>query len=116
MMKQLVALAHAPDILEVLPIVMFWGVGLIATSFALVWSVAVFTVVRRGPEELTIGFTLGGVFYRRVTSVLLKDLTDMVARERLYGNKGGKMRGCEILFGPEKEKSKLLARLRGFEV
>jgi hypothetical protein len=111
MVKQLIALFHEQPISEALPIVIFWGVGIIATCFALVWSVAVFTVVRKGSEDLTIGLTLGGVVYRRVTSVFLKDLTDVVARERFYGMQGRKMRGYEILFGPEMEKSKLLGRL-----
>jgi hypothetical protein len=111
MAKKLIALVHGQDISEVVPILVFWIVGVIATCFGLVWSLAVFTVVRKESEDLTIGWTLGGVGYRRVTSVFLKDLTNMVARERFYAVKGRRTRGYQILFGPEKERSELLGRL-----
>jgi hypothetical protein len=87
------------------------GVGFFAVPSILVWSLGVATVVRIDSEDLTISWKLGGWLCGRLRSVPLKDVSDMVARERTYGVKGRKIRRFEILFGPVRGRTVLLGRL-----
>jgi hypothetical protein len=112
MVKLLISLIREHDIVDILAIVVLWGVGFLAVLAMLIWSVAVSTVVRKGSEDLTISWALGRLVCREARSVFLKDLTEVVARERAYGFKGRKTRRYEILFGPpDREKSELLGHL-----
>ena len=92
-------------------IVLCFGVVFSAVVSVLVWSLGVATVVRKGTEDLTISWKLGGLLCRRLRSVPLKDLSDLVARERTYSSRGGKVRRFEILFGPVRDRTLLLGRL-----
>lgn len=90
--------------------VALWLTGFIAILCVLIWSTIVCTVVCRGPERLSVYFAIGRLVRRAVRSILLDDLKDVVAQERLYGVKGRKARRYEIVFGPARERSELLAR------
>ena len=111
MVKFLVSFTREHDVFSFVYIVVLWGIGFLAILSILIWSVAVSTVVRKQSEDLTISFALGRLVCREVRAVFLKDLTDVVARERVYGFKGRKTRRYAILFGPAREKSELLGRL-----
>lgn len=112
MLKSLISSIRQHDIFEVWYVVTLLGMGLLGALAALIWSVAVYTVVRKGSEEITICWALGRLIRRRKYSVLLKDVTDLVARERFYSaGRGNKIRRYEILFGPERVRIELLGRL-----
>jgi hypothetical protein len=86
MVKVFISLVREQDIFDILAIVVLWGVGFLAVLSILIWSVAVSTVVSKASENLTISWALGRLVSREVRSVFLKDLTDVVARERVYGS------------------------------
>jgi hypothetical protein len=111
MVKLLVPLLREHDIVDILAILVFWGIGFLAILSVLIWSLAVFTVLHKGAEDLTISWALGRLISREVKSVPLKDLTGVLARERIYGFKGRKVRRYEIFFGPDREKTELIGRL-----
>jgi hypothetical protein len=90
MVKLLISLIREHDVFDILALVVFWGIGFLAVLSTLIWPVAVSTMVRKGSEDLTISWSLGRLVCREVRSVFLKDLTDVVARERVYGFKGRK--------------------------
>jgi hypothetical protein len=111
MVKFLISYMREHNISDVAYIVVFWGIGFLAILSVLIWSVAVSTVVRKQSEDLTISFALGRLVRWEVQSVFLKDLKDVVARERAYSFKGRRKHRYEILFGPAKAKSELLGLL-----
>jgi hypothetical protein len=111
MVKLLISLIREHDVFDILALVVFLGIGFLAVLSTLIWSVGVSTVVRKGSEDLTISWSLGRLVCREVRSVFLKDLTDVVACERVYGFKGRKTRRYEVLFGPARERSELLGRI-----
>jgi hypothetical protein len=86
MVKVFISLVREHDIFDILAIVVLWGVGFLAVLSIPIWSVAVSTVVSKASENLTISWALGRLVSREVRSVFLKDLTDVVARERAYGS------------------------------
>ena len=110
MVKLLLSLLREHDISDILYIIFFWGIGFLAILSALIWSAAATTVVRKESKDLTISLALGRLGRWKTRAVFLKDLTGVVARERVYGFKGRKLRRYEILFGAGKEKSELLGR------
>ena len=111
MIKALISFIQQHDVSDVIPLLFLWGVAVVGVIIALIWSVGVSTVIEKGPEDVTVSWSLAGLIRRRVASFPLKDLTNMVARERFYGIKGRKTRRYEILYGPEREKSEFLGRL-----
>jgi hypothetical protein len=111
MVNFLLSYMRQHSISDVVYIVVLWGIGFLAILSVLIWSVAVSTVVRKQSEDLTISFALGRLVRWEVRSVFLKDLKDVVARERVYSFKGRRKNRYEILFGPAKEKSELLGLL-----
>jgi hypothetical protein len=96
---------------DALSTVALWLIAFVAIASVLIWSTLVCTVVRKGPERLTIYSKLGRLARWGSSSVLLSDLKDVVAQERLYSVKGRKTRQYVILFGPAGGKSELLGRL-----
>lgn len=111
MVRFVISFVHEHGFFEMPYIMLCLGVSFFSVPSILVWSLGVATVVRKDSEDLTISWKLGGLLCGRLRSVPLKDVSDMVARERTYGVKGRKIRRFEILFGPVRGRTVLLGRL-----
>ena len=99
-----------PHIVDVALIVL-WGGVFLAIASLFVWSAVGTTIVRKQSGRLTMSLALCGLVIWEVRSASLKDVNNVLIRERVYGYKGKRIHRYEVVFGPTGQQRELLGFL-----
>jgi hypothetical protein len=110
MVRFLISMIWEHPIVDI-SLLVLWGIVFLAIASIFAWSVAGTTVVRTQSGRLTMTLALCGRDIWEVRSVSLKDVKNVVIRERVYGYKGKRIHRYEVVFGQTGEQRELLGFL-----
>lgn len=110
MARLLVSITNGHRSADVVYLLFLWVIGVLAILVFFLWSIAGVTIVQKRSERLTMSLALGPLRWE-IRSVFLADLKSVVARERVYGNKGTKIPRYEILYGKPGAQKELIGFL-----
>lgn len=96
--KHLFPLIGKDDVSDVMPLILFWGIGFLVILAFLVRALAGTLVVRKRDGQLTISMSIGPVPIWKVRSAMLADLGKVAVRDHIYGYRGKKIHRYKIVY------------------